>query len=207
MNFKEASYFFVLKNTSERKGNKNIQINATGSTSNPSIHYGNQMGPSGMSGGFYFTSNIISFEFSSSPSSLTFDSPVKLYFSSNSEFTDAVEICKIPSGENQSNLGIIPSNMRSLDQVYFVFGYNLGDALNLCKGVENKSLKIKIEVSPIKISCSTLDSQIHYTLDNSEPNKQSNLYSNIFEVEEGTTIKAKAYKEGYIESDIQDITV
>lgn len=44
-----------------------------------------------------------------------------------------------------------------------------------------------------------------YTLDNSEPNKQSNLYTDIFEVEEGTTIKAKTYKEGYIESNIQSL--
>ena len=59
----------------------------------------------------------------------------------------------------------------------------------------------------IQITCSTPDSQIYYTTDNSEPNKQSNLYSDIFEVEEGTTIKAKAYKEGYIESDIAELTI
>ena len=59
----------------------------------------------------------------------------------------------------------------------------------------------------IQITCSTPDSQIYYTSDNSEPNKQSSLYSDIFEVEEGTTIKAKAYKEGYIESDIKTLTI
>ena len=64
-----------------------------------------------------------------------------------------------------------------------------------------------IKKTKIQITCSTPDSQIYYTSDNSEPNKQSNLYSDIFEVEEGTTIKAKAYKEGYIESDIHFLTI
>lgn len=71
----------------------------------------------------------------------------------------------------------------------------------------SKSFNFINTKSQIRITCSTPDSQIYYTLDNSEPNKQSNLYSDIFEVEEDTTIKAKAYKKGYIESDIHFLTI
>lgn len=61
--------------------------------------------------------------------------------------------------------------------------------------------------SQIQISCSTPDSQIYYTLDNSTPDSSKSLYSNQFEVESGTTIKAIAVKDGYIDSDIAEYTV
>ena len=59
----------------------------------------------------------------------------------------------------------------------------------------------------IQISCSTPDSQIYYTLDNSTPDSSKPLYSNQFEVEPGTTIKAIAIKDGYIDSDIAEYTI
>ena len=59
----------------------------------------------------------------------------------------------------------------------------------------------------IQISCSTPDSQIYYTLDNSTPDSSKSLYSNQFEVESGTTIKAIAIKDGYIDSDIAEYVV
>lgn len=61
--------------------------------------------------------------------------------------------------------------------------------------------------STIQISCSTPDSQIYYTLDNSTPDSSKSLYSNQFEVESGTTIKAIAIKSGYIDSDIAEYVV
>ena len=61
--------------------------------------------------------------------------------------------------------------------------------------------------SKIEIFCSTSDSQIYYTTDNSNPNQSSPLYTETFEVEDGTTVKAIAYKEGYIESDIKELNV
>lgn len=59
----------------------------------------------------------------------------------------------------------------------------------------------------IQISCSTPDSQIYYTLDNSTPDSSKSLYSNQFEVESGTTIKAIAIKDGYIDSDVAEYVV
>ena len=60
---------------------------------------------------------------------------------------------------------------------------------SLMYSIANPFYKAKIQ-----ITCSTPDSKIYYTLENSQPNEQSNLYSDIFEVNEGTIIKAKAYK-------------
>ena len=62
-------------------------------------------------------------------------------------------------------------------------------------------------MSTVQITCSTPDSQIYYTTNNTEPNQKSILFQKIFTINEGTTIKAKAYKEGYIESDIQSLSV
>ena len=54
----------------------------------------------------------------------------------------------------------------------------------------------------IQISCSTSQSQIYYTDDNSDPNSSSNLYSSIFQTEDGNIIKAIATKEGWDDSNI-----
>ena len=54
----------------------------------------------------------------------------------------------------------------------------------------------------IQITCSTQDSQIYYTLDGIDPTEVSNLYSTQFETTGGITLKAKAYKERYKESEI-----
>ena len=59
----------------------------------------------------------------------------------------------------------------------------------------------------IQITTDTPSSQIYYTLDNSIPDSSKSLYSNQFEVESGTTIKAIGIKEGYIDSDIATLTV
>ena len=61
--------------------------------------------------------------------------------------------------------------------------------------------------SKIEITCSTSGSQIYYTTDNSNPDQSSSLYTETFEVEDGTIIKAIAYKEGYIESNIKEYTI
>ena len=72
----------------------------------------------------------------------------------------------------------------------------------------NPSPSIQLpSLSQIQISCSTPNSQIYYTLDNSTPDSSKSLYSNQFEVESGTIIKAIAIKDGYIDSDIAEYTV
>lgn len=54
----------------------------------------------------------------------------------------------------------------------------------------------------VKITCSTENSQIYYTLDNSNPTPFSSLYSTPFIIEENNIIKAIATKEGWDDSNI-----
>lgn len=48
----------------------------------------------------------------------------------------------------------------------------------------------------VEISTNTLDAQIRYTTNGSDVTEDSSLYSAPFEVEAGTTVKAKAFKTG-----------
>lgn len=59
----------------------------------------------------------------------------------------------------------------------------------------------------IQITCSTPESQIYYTTGGNAPNSSSTLYSSTFTAEAGTTIKAIAIKEGYIDSDVATTVV
>ena len=49
----------------------------------------------------------------------------------------------------------------------------------------------------VKISCRDKDAKIHYTLDGTEPNKSSSVYTVPIELTNSTNVKARAYKEGY----------
>ena len=59
----------------------------------------------------------------------------------------------------------------------------------------------------LQISTSTPEANIYYTTDNSTPTSSSNLYTNTFQANIGTTIKAIGIKEGYLDSDIAEFTV
>lgn len=59
----------------------------------------------------------------------------------------------------------------------------------------------------IQISCSTPDSQIYYTLDNSEPDSSKILYTSSFEVTNTVSIKAIGIKEGYLDSNISTFEI
>jgi len=58
----------------------------------------------------------------------------------------------------------------------------------------------------IELSCSTLEAKIYYTIDGSEPDEGSSLYSDTIQLLSSTTIKARGYKEGYNPSDIATFT-
>ncbi len=53
----------------------------------------------------------------------------------------------------------------------------------------------------ITLSCITSDAVIYYTLDESEPDQNSNRYTNPFLISEATVIRAKAFKPDWLESD------
>ena len=54
----------------------------------------------------------------------------------------------------------------------------------------------------ISITCSTPDSIIRYTLDGNDPTETSTLYEGEFNVTPPTTVKARGFKEGWLESDV-----
>jgi len=49
----------------------------------------------------------------------------------------------------------------------------------------------------VVLSCITPNATIYYTSDNSEPGLNTEQYVNPIEINTGTTIKCKAYKDGY----------
>ena len=58
----------------------------------------------------------------------------------------------------------------------------------------------------VELSCSTAGADVYYTIDGSDPDESSTLYSESIEILSDTTIKAKAYKAGYDPSDIATFT-
>jgi Tfp pilus assembly protein PilV len=57
------------------------------------------------------------------------------------------------------------------------------------------------DVQNVTITCETSDAEIRYTLDGSEPSKSSILYTGTINISDPTTIKAKAFKPGWTDSD------
>lgn len=74
----------------------------------------------------------------------------------------------------------------------------------LCRYTTDQELD---SLKTLQISSSTPEANIYYTTDNSTPTSSSNLYTNTFQANIGTTIKAIGIKEGYLDSDIAEFTV
>lgn len=58
----------------------------------------------------------------------------------------------------------------------------------------------------ISLSCSVEGASIYYTLDCTDPTRQSTLYTDPIAVTENVTVKAVAVKEGYLDSDVAVFT-
>lgn len=107
------------------------------------------------------------------------------------------------SGEGSSYLSINTANIYPYDafdvpQKLEINGYNLdGGSYHIY--FNNVKCKDNLKVN---ISCSTENSSIYYTLDNTGPNESSNLYESDLNLNIGNSLKCKAYKEGWEESDI-----
>ena len=98
----------------------------------------------------------------------------------------------------------IPQNLLSSPEYCFGIKLSGGEPL-ISEAVPNGAQVITSK--SIQISCSTPSSRIYYTIDNTEPSSNSNLYSSLFSVNIGATIKAIGIKEGYLDSDIATLTV
>ena len=62
------------------------------------------------------------------------------------------------------------------------------------------------EAQTVSITCTTEGATIHYTLDGTDPTESSLIYSTPLPIEETTTVKAIAVKEGYNDSNIAEAT-
>ena len=62
------------------------------------------------------------------------------------------------------------------------------------------------EEQTVSIACATEGATIHYTLDGTEPTESSPVYSTPLLIEETTTVKAMAVKEGYNNSPVAEAT-
>ena len=73
--------------------------------------------------------------------------------------------------------------------------------VRLCRYSTDSELDLIFKKS-ISITCSTSQASIYYTTDNSTPNSNSNLYTDIFTVNNNSIIKAIGKKEGWDDSNI-----
>ena len=64
-----------------------------------------------------------------------------------------------------------------------------------------------LSTSTIQITCATTGADIRYTLDGTDPTKESAQYTAPFEAAQDVTIKARAFKDGFIASDIAELTI
>ena len=58
----------------------------------------------------------------------------------------------------------------------------------------------------IAVKCNTIDAEIRYTTDGSEPTLKSKLYTNAFTIRKNTTLNAKAFKSGLKESNTFEVS-
>ena len=65
---------------------------------------------------------------------------------------------------------------------------------------------VYFEPQTVTISCETVDATIHYTMDGSTPTEDSPVYSTALSIDETTTVKAKAWKNGYQPSPVATAT-
>lgn len=88
--------------------------------------------------------------------------------------------------------GMLPSEVNK--GVYSIFYQVATPTFSLEPGQYDKPQQVEI-------LCATPDALIYFTTDGSDPDESSVLYTSPIEIEETTTIKAKAYKEDWLPSE------
>lgn len=69
----------------------------------------------------------------------------------------------------------------------------------------DRDLNLFLEHIDVNLGSATAGARIYYTLDGSEPTENSQLYKGTLSIDKTTTIKARAFKEGYLPSRIFSI--
>ena len=118
-----------------------------------------------------------------------------IYISSKNDGSDKILLYSLTFEDNSLFNVKIPSQFKGKTPLYFII---------------NDDISPEIEVAipyNIQITCSTPEASIYYTTDNTDPDETKNLYTDIFEVKTGTTVKTIATKEGYINSEITSLNI
>ena len=129
----------------------------------------------------------------------TFTLTEDIYLSSDLNGNNKIKIASVKPDDAGKRWNIdIPSQFKGKTPLYFI----LKDIVS--SPVENQA---PIPVSNVQITCSTPEASIYYTTDNTDPDETKNLYTGIFEVKTGTTVKAIATKEEYNKSNITSLII
>ena len=71
----------------------------------------------------------------------------------------------------------------------------------------NKTQIIKPDSAQLSITCSTENSEIHYTLDGSPPTENSPVYNSCLTIRDCSSVTAKAFKRNFISSDAANVFI
>ena len=124
----------------------------------------------------------------------------KLYLFRNGKKIDEYEVGKLSSGISSgiNNEGVrvyySSTSMGKDNSGDGYFGYAKAPVFSINGGYVDEGAKISIHTDD--------DSQIYYTVDGSFPTVNSKKYEGEIEINKTTVVKAIAYKDGYINSDI-----
>ena len=124
----------------------------------------------------------------------------ELYLYKDSILIDSFMVGKISSNisagidDNGERVLYKNKSLGKANSSNYFYGYTDTPKYNINGGYVDKDTKIVLSTND--------DSKIYYTLDGSFPSKNSKLYTGEINITKNTVIKALAYKDGYIESDI-----
>lgn len=121
---------------------------------------------------------------------------------------------------NKKNLLKLPEIITS-ESGYLINEYkDLSSIANGLFSIDNKNLKKENNLRCADViiyydedthyasmSCQTIDANIYYTLDGSDPNSSKTKYSNSILIDNNCTIKANAWKDGINPSEIASLQV
>ena len=104
------------------------------------------------------------------------------------------------------NSPILESKQKSVDNSYGItsglfLNHNIPKTTGITVGIN--VINSQSNLKTVSMTCNTENAIIRYTLDYTDPTEESTEYINKIEVEAPITIKARGYKEGWIDSDVE----
>lgn len=101
-------------------------------------------------------------------------------------------------GELKFSLVSSPNTLRGTEGTTSPYSLTRGQVVSI--PYTDKDLDLFVDETTLKLASATKDAKIYYTLNGKEPDENSTLYTGELRFTTSTTIKAKAYKDGYIPS-------